>query len=45
MKTGPASAQFGLLAALFVDAFYSWRVVGSAFKAVLQLGVLLVLLS
>lgn len=37
-QAGPAGAHFGLLAALFVDAIYSWKLIGSPFRAVLQLG-------
>ncbi len=37
-EVGPAGSQFGLLASLFVDAIYSWKMIVRPWKAIGQLG-------
>lgn len=43
-EVGPAGAHFGLVAALFVDAIYSWRILLNPWKAIAQLSGVLVFL-
>lgn len=40
-QAGPDGAHFGLLAALFVDAIYSWKMLANPWMAFLQLSQLL----
>lgn len=45
-EVGPAGAHFGLVAALFVDAIYSWHILLNPWKAIGQLtGVLIFLFA
>lgn len=43
-EVGPAGCQFGLIAALVVDAIYSWNLIMRPWKAIIQLSVVLLFL-
>lgn len=43
-EVGPAGCHFGLFAALFVDAFFSWRWIVKPWKALMQLSTVLIIL-